>query len=166
MGKVSNIGQVSYPRVFTAAEEADPGSMFKGYSIELLFEDEPTDIREAIEAAVNAKWSDTAKRKKALSNLKCIAQVPHPLDPERDVWRVRFKRPTSFGACAVVGPRLEVIEESDLYAGSMARVKYSAYCYDGDFGLGAGLGFQSVQKTGEGETFSRSSDLDGFDCID
>jgi len=163
---ITGIGQVSYPKVFKPAEELDPTSQFKGYSIDLLVEEVPADVMNAIDAAIEKQWSDAGKRKKVKANLKAISKVPHPLDEDKEVYRIRFKRPTSFGPAAVIGPQLQALTEEDLYPGSMARVKFRAYCYDGDFGAGVGLGFTAIQKTGEGESFIKSSDLDGFDIID
>jgi len=163
---ITGIGQVSYPKVFKAAEELDPSSQFKGYSVDLLVEEEPTEILAAIDKAIDAQWSDAGKRKKVRANMKSVTMVPHPMDEDKEVYRIRFKRPTSFGPAAVIGPQLQALTEEDLYPGSMARVKFRAYTYDGDFGAGVGLGFAAIQKTGEGDSFIKSSDLDGFDVID
>ena len=164
---VSSIGQVSYPKVFRAAEEVDPSSRFKGYSVDLLVDEVPQSMKDAIEDAVNAQWKDEATRKKVLKSLTCVTKTEHPMDEDKEVWKLRFKRPTNFGPAGVVGPKLETLEEDDLYPGSFARIKYRVYTYDGDFGKGVGLGFAAVQKTGEGESFvGKNADLDGFDVID
>ena len=163
---ITGIGQVSYPKVFKAAEELAPGSQFKGYSIALLVEEVPADLMNQIDAAIDAKWSDAGKRKKVKANLKSVSKVPHPMDEDKEVYRIRFKRPTSFGPAGVIGRQLESLQEEDLYPGCLARVKFNVYTYDGDFGSGVGLGFKAIQKTGEGESFIKSNDLDGFDAID
>lgn len=163
---ITTIGAVSYPKVFKAAEELDPGSQFKGYSVDLLVDEVPANVLNAIDEAIESKWSDAGKRKKVKAGIKAITKVPHPMDADREVYRIRFKRPTAFGPAAVIGPQLQALTEEDLYPGAMARIKFRAYTYDGDFGSGVGLGFTAIQKTGEGESFVKSSDLDGFDIID
>ena len=164
--QISPIGQVSYPKVFKAAEELDPASQFKGYSIDLLVEEVPADLMNAIDAAIDAKWSDAGKRKKVKAGLKAVSKVPHPLNEDKEVYRIRFKRPTSFGPAGVVGKKMEALTEEDLYPGCLAHVMYNVYTYDGDFGSGVGLGFKAIQKTGEGESFIKGNDLDGFDIIE
>lgn len=163
---ITTIGQISYPTIFKAGEEIDPTTQYKGYSVELLVDAIPENLQAAIDQAVNDKFGHDEKlKKKALASMSCIKKGTDPNDDDREVYRLRFKRRTDFGAPVVIGPQLQQLEEGDVYGGCMGRVKFRAYAWQNVNGVGVGLGFSAVQKTGEGESFASSDDLGGFDAV-
>jgi hypothetical protein len=168
--RISQIGRVSYPSVFTPREPMDGQGKAK-YQLTLLWDKSTdlSDLKNAIEACIAAKWQ---KRPKDLKlpirdgdEKNEDGTSPEYAGKVYAQFKAEVSRPPQ-----VIAADKSKIEEIDgtFYAGCHARVSYSVYAWQNPMGgKGVSLSLGNVQKTADDESFDGRTSADAdFDALE
>lgn len=123
-------------------------------------------LEKAVEQVIAEKWGATRPKKLKLPFLTAedLEKVPDGIN-EDDV----FIRVTAVNKPKIVDQHvMEILDESEMYAGCRVRMSLQAYTWTDDKGgKGVSFGFNNVQKMGDGDHLSGGSRAeDDFDEVE
>jgi hypothetical protein len=159
--------RVSFPNVFRAKKNELSGK--DEFSIVALFPKgaDLSGLKKAAQDAIEKKWgTDKTKwpqnmRSPFRDHSEKMKDGKYPAGHEDGGVFINLKSSVRPG---IVGPDMqEIIDESQFYAGCMARASVNAYAYDNKGNRGVSFGLNHLQKVGDGEPFgTRSRVEDAF----
>lgn len=168
MAKVSPVGRVSYPFVFTPNVYKDKAT----FQLTLLFDknksEELAEMKAEAARVAKEKWGD--KIPKDFTSPFYDGDEKADESPEfAGQTFIRFKRAEKRGRPEVVDARKQPISEDSgvFYAGCYARVSYSCYAWEEGKKGGVSFGLGNVQKVREGEPLDGRTKADNdFDVLE
>lgn len=149
--------RVSFPKVFKAEINKLNGKA--EYSVVALFSkgEDMKALNAAVDAAINEKWPDLAKRPKNL-RMPLRDQGEKAKEgqlPAGHAEGAMFLNLKSKNKPGVVDENVQpIIDESQFYPGCYAIASVSVYAYDQAGNRGVGIGLTNIQKVADGEPFS------------
>lgn len=167
--KVTPIGRVSYPQVFTAKAYKNNKPKF---SLTLMF-DKATDlsameadIQDAIKEQFGDDLPETLRSPIRDGDVK-NRKGEHPEYAGKRY--ITFKANEDRRPCVVDGKKqpIKADDPEGFYPGCYARVAYSCYAYDNQGNSGVAFGLSHIQKVRDGERLDGGVSVDNaFDALD
>jgi len=150
-------GRVSFPDVFKGKpSENDPNTTVREVTLLIPKTQNIDVIKNAVRAAVEAKWPDAKKRpgNLALPIRDGDTEKPH-LDGYAGHWFMAFRCRNRVPGL-VDASKQAIVNPDEFYAGCFARVSFDAYAYDNAKKKGVSLGLNNIMKTKEGARFGNA----------